>query len=163
MGGWLTPGPGRCTPARTYCIGGWVGPRAGAENLAATEILSRAVQTEASRYTDCAIAAQFRLYSIEHRSSSRLFWITISAFVWSDWQKPQKTDGSSWNEIWNRDLPNTKCATPLPMKLGSIAHSIIFYGGIDGCFIPRTLPSLFFRSWFTSRTYTVQEIAGSLN
>jgi len=57
--GWVvssTPRP-HFTPGKDpvpHCIGGWVGPRASAENLVPNGIRSRIVQPLVSRYTDSA-------------------------------------------------------------------------------------------------------------
>jgi hypothetical protein len=57
----------------------------------------------------------------ELRCDCSLNWGTISAFAWTDWERPQKASvriASLWAEIWTQNLKNMKeCHTHVKLAI----------------------------------------------
>jgi hypothetical protein len=96
-GEWSALRPGRFTPQkeppRTHCIGDWVGPRTGLEDVGRRKSCPYrdsnsdplAVQHVASRYTDCAIALIIFIYGLFNDAFNRSDYIVYNDRIISEY------------------------------------------------------------------------------
>ena len=82
--GWSTPRPGRFIPG-TYCIGSWVGPRAGLDGCGKSGSLPgfdpRQLQPLSSRYTDWPIPAPYLVLIRTQNNAVTVLWVSSACDV----------------------------------------------------------------------------------